>query len=52
MLENPQITRKELAEKLFINQSSVQKHINKLKKSGLIERIGPDKGGYWEVKRM
>jgi Fic family protein len=47
--ENPSITRKELSEKLGINPSAVQKHIQKLKSDGFIERIGGDKGGYWKI---
>ena len=47
--ENPRITRKELSDKLSINPSAVQKYIEKLKKLGRIKRIGPDKGGSWEV---
>ncbi|MCL2098372.1 MAG: Fic family protein [Bacteroidales bacterium] len=48
--ENPKITRKELSERLGINPSAVQKHIQKLKIDGLIERIGSDKTGYWKIK--
>lgn len=47
--ENPQVTRKTLCEKLAINPSAIQKHIDKLKKENVIQRVGPDKGGYWEV---
>ncbi len=47
--KNKYITRKEISEQLNINQSAVQKHINKLKTLNLIKRIGPDKGGYWLI---
>ena len=47
--ENPKITRGELSDKLGINPSAIQKHIQKLKADGTIERIGGDKGGYWKV---
>ena len=47
--ENQKITRKMLSEKLNINPSAVQKHINKLKQTGILKIIGPDKGGYWEI---
>ncbi len=49
MVENPRISRKELSKKLNINQSAIQKHIEKLKEKGLLRRIGPAKGGYWEI---
>jgi ATP-dependent DNA helicase RecG len=38
-----------LAETLRINPSAVQKHIQRLKNKGHICRVGPDKGGYWEI---
>ena len=47
--ENPSISRKELSDKLEINPSATQKHIQKLKSEGLIERMGGDKGGYWKI---
>ena len=47
--ENPKITRNELSEKLGINSSAIQKHIQKLKSENRIERIGGAKGGYWRI---
>jgi len=47
--ENPKITRSELSDKLGINPSAIQRHIQKLKAEGVIERIGSDKGGYWKI---
>jgi len=47
--ENPKIFRNELVKELNINPSAVQKHIEKLKQKKLLKRIGPAKGGYWEV---
>ena len=49
MKDNPYISRKELSEKLNINPSAVQKHIQKLKLEGTIKRIGSDRGGHWEI---
>ena len=46
---NPHITRRELSKSVGMAQSAVQKHIEKLKSSGRIVRIGGDRGGYWEV---
>jgi len=46
---NPYISRKELVEKLGINGSAIQKYIVKLKAAGIIERVGPDRGGYWRI---
>lgn len=49
MLKNPQITVKEMAEILGITVDGVRYHIKKLKASGRIERVGPDRGGSWKV---
>ena len=46
---NRGISRQGLASALAINPSAVQKHLAKLKDAGFIQRIGPDKGGYWQI---
>jgi len=46
---NPRITQAELVAELNITRSTVQKHLANLKASGRLRRIGPDKGGHWEV---
>jgi len=48
-VEKPHITRKELSEALQINPSAIQKHIEKLKREGVISREGSDKKGLWRV---
>ena len=47
--ENPYISRDLLSEKLQINQSVIQKHLDNLKKKGFIEREGKTRG-YWKIK--
>ena len=47
--ENPQITLSELADILKMTRRGIDKNIKKLKEQGFIRRVGPDKGGYWEV---
>jgi ATP-dependent DNA helicase RecG len=49
MKANRLITIAELAESLAIATRNIEKHIAKLKEDHRIERVGPDKGGYWEV---
>ena len=39
-----------LAEKIGISSKAVEKHLSNLKADGIIERVGPAKGGYWKVK--
>jgi ATP-dependent DNA helicase RecG len=46
---NRGISRQGMARSLAINPSAVQKHLAKLKEAGFIRRIGPDKGGYWQI---
>ncbi len=45
------ITIPELAKKIKISTTAIEKNIAKLKEKGILERIGQDKGGYWEVKK-
>ena len=47
--EKPRITRKELAEKIGISEEGIKFNLNQLKKQNKIKRVGPDKGGYWEI---
>ena len=49
MRADPQITHDILAARLGKARNSIIKQIAKLKKNGLIRRVGPDKGGHWEV---
>lgn len=49
MKNNRNITIPELSLKLDISTTAVENNLAKLKEKGLIMRIGPDKGGYWEV---
>lgn len=43
------VTILELRRKTKLSQSGVYKILSALKASGKIRRVGPDKGGYWEV---
>ena len=45
---NPAISRKQLSERLAINPSAIQKHIDSLKKKGLISRDS-ETTGYWKI---
>ena len=46
---HPHLTREGISAALGICPSAVQKHLARLKIDGRIRRIGPDKGGHWEV---
>lgn len=49
MRDNPSISRAEIALALGIHESSVKRRLESLISNGRIRRIGPDKGGHWEV---
>jgi len=47
--QNQRITIPELSAVVKISERKIRENISKLKAKGLLERIGPDKGGYWNV---
>jgi len=47
--DNPNISARELAEIVGITSRKIEENIKKLKNMGLLKRIGPAKGGYWEI---
>ncbi|MDO8661657.1 MAG: helix-turn-helix domain-containing protein [Candidatus Omnitrophota bacterium] len=48
---DPVISKEELSKSIGISTTAIDKNIRRLKKKGLIKRIGPAKGGHWEVVR-
>ena len=49
MRNDPKTTTKKLAGKLSLSTTAVEKNIHYLKSHGHVRRVGPAKGGYWEV---
>jgi ATP-dependent DNA helicase RecG len=47
--ERPEMTIPELAEALGITTRGVEKQIMQLRRRGRLRRVGPAKGGHWEV---
>ena len=47
--KNSTISTKELAAKCSLSERQVQRIMTKLKEQGIIRRVGPDKGGHWEI---
>lgn len=47
--DNPRHSTKSLAEAIGISPKGIEKQLAKLKAQGVIRRIGPSKGGTWEV---
>ncbi|MBI5700471.1 hypothetical protein HZC34_01325 [Candidatus Saganbacteria bacterium] len=42
--------QEELAKAIGITTDGIKYNLAILRKKGIIKRIGPDKGGYWEIK--
>ena len=43
------MTQEGLAKAIGISRQAIQKHLANLKAAGRLRRVGPDKGGHWEV---
>ncbi len=46
---NPHATTADLIAETGLSVSGVEKNIRELKAAGRLRRVGPDKGGHWEV---
>ena len=46
---NPKITQNQLSEITGLTRRGVEWQLKQLKEKGLINRVGPDKGGHWEI---
>jgi len=49
MAENPAISKSRLARKLNVSTTTVDKYLKRLKQQNLIRRVGPARGGYWQI---
>ena len=50
--EDGKLSAVALAKRIGISAKAVEKHLARLKTDGLIERVGPAKGGHWIVKKQ
>lgn len=46
---NPRIAASQMAMSIGISTRGVEKQLRTLRENGIIRRVGPDKGGYWEI---
>jgi predicted HTH transcriptional regulator len=51
IMKNDKITASEIAKDMGVTKRTILRDIEKLKKENLLERIGPEKGGHWRVKK-
>lgn len=49
--KNKFVSAKEIAATIKISHRKVQENMLKLKSSGRIKRIGPAKGGHWQINK-
>ena len=49
IVEDPHITQKEMAAKLDWKIDRVKYYLNKLKRKGIVKRVGTSQNGHWEV---
>lgn len=49
LTDNNKLSAVALAERIGISTKAVEKHLSNLKADGIIKRVGPDKGGHWEI---
>lgn len=46
---NKYISASEMAKTIGITERAVEKQLAKLKEKDIVDRVGPDKGGYWKI---
>ncbi len=49
VIKNKNVTQQRLSELIGITSRNIRNNMEKLKKKGLLKRIGPVRGGYWQV---
>ncbi len=49
MLQKPKITYTQLVNITGKSREAIRKNIKSLKKAGIVKRIGPGKGGHWQI---
>ena len=49
LAKNPTVTQNELSEIVGIHRVSISENMRKLQRMGLINRVGGDNGGHWEI---
>lgn len=52
IVKNPESTTQIMAEQINVSVSTIEKNIAKLKRAGIIERVGSTKSGYWKIRKQ
>ena len=48
--EDPAYTSSVISEKLGISRKTVSQRLKEMKERGIVERVGSDRKGYWNIK--
>lgn len=48
--EDNSITREKLSQKIGRSSRNIQRILDNLKQKGIVYRVGPNKGGHWEIR--
>jgi hypothetical protein len=49
LAQNPKVTIADLAEIVGVSDRTIERHLKRLQAQGRFRRVGPAKGGHWEV---
>ena len=49
LIEQPNITQSDIANKLKVSRQSIATNIKELKDNNVLERVGANKKGYWKI---
>jgi predicted HTH transcriptional regulator len=49
ILRNKNVSIQQLEEQLQIGHTTIKKILREMQVEGIIRRVGPDKGGHWEI---
>ncbi|MBI5103137.1 MAG: winged helix-turn-helix transcriptional regulator [Nitrospirae bacterium] len=47
--EDPSVSTEEMSKRIGITKKGIEWQIMRMKKEGILQRIGPAKGGYWKT---
>ena len=49
---NPKVSAAEIAMKVGLSSRAIEKRIKTMRENGISHRVGPDRGGYWEIMEL
>ncbi|MDD3051802.1 MAG: winged helix-turn-helix domain-containing protein [Candidatus Cloacimonetes bacterium] len=49
IINDPQISIVELSQRIGLGTTAIENNLAKFKEKGILKRVGPAKGGHWEI---